>query len=121
MKAGLITRRLCDRPNCNLEIQFLCNPVRGSARELSLGCVNRASRFPTIFSNFFEGLKSASFQIRFLPVDVVRADVHVAREGDAARPRLGHVQRVPVLTDAAAVRLLLPAGVAPAARTPVEK
>ena len=48
-----------------------------------------------------------------LPVDVVCADVHVAGEGDSARPRLGHAQRV-----ANVLLLLRPAGVAPAARTP---
>ena len=59
------------------------------------------------------------FKHRSLPVDVVRADVHVAREGDAARPRLGHVQRVPV--PKVLPLLLLTAGVAPAARTPGDK
>ena len=49
-----------------------------------------------------------------LPVDVVCADVHVAGEGDSARPRLGHAQRVANVL----LLLLRPAGVAPAARTP---
>ena len=56
-----------------------------------------------------------------VPVDVVGADVHVAGEGDAARPRLGHVQHVAVLTG---MPLPCPAaGVAPAvsARTPEEE
>ena len=48
------------------------------------------------------------------PVDVFGAYIHVPGEGDAPRPRLGHVQRVPVVSD----DLVLPAGVATAARTP---